>query len=134
MTQNELEDIILDVDFGKKWLKEEGVNFRIKLIEMLDTLNVDIVENQHSWIPCCLKLPEEPDDENELNYKEYLVTIRNADISTTLYYLGDGIWEDSDAQRYNVIAWAEMPEIYKKIKRFDETIKKSIMHHFIEIY
>ena len=72
-------------------------------------------QNSAGWIPCGERLPEEPDIQYQaLEYfPEYNVTIDGAEKSTTLHYLGDGEWSDAEGKSYNVIAWQQLPKVYR---------------------
>ena len=72
-------------------------------------------KNSAGWIPCGERLPEELDIQYQaLEYfPEYNVTIVGAEKSTTLHYLGDGEWSDAEGNSYNVIAWQQLPEVYR---------------------
>lgn len=82
--------------------------------------------NNNGWIPCSERLPEEPEEApteeatiEELildgKIKEYNVTIEGANISTTLYYAGNGYWYDEVIEDYfPVIAWQPLPELYEQ--------------------
>ena len=81
-----------------------------------------------NWIPVIKALPPEPIkpvntlyriieaiEEGELD--EYLVTIKGAIKSTTLYYIGDGEWFDAITKDlYPVVAWSKLPEVYEEGK------------------
>lgn len=83
-------------------------------------------EFNNGWIPCSERLPEEPEElptEDEFieemildgKFKEYIVTIYGAKVTTTLYYFGNGNWYDViSSECYKVIAWQPLPETYKE--------------------
>lgn len=70
------------------------------------------------WIPVDVKLPPEPEGDTELyDLPEYIVTIKGAELPTSLTYIGDGRFADMLSERaleYPVIAWMPMPEVYKE--------------------
>lgn len=82
-------------------------------------------EYNGGWISCSERLPEEPkiDGNVEEDYvdgklTEYIVMIYGAKKPTTLYYAGDGHWYDVTSQEYYpVIAWQQLPEQYKEVKK-----------------
>ena len=83
---------------------------------------------ENKWILCSERLPEEPEkipeDNEELEQmylegkiKEYIVTIKDASVSTTLHYIGKNEWIDIlTLERYEVIAWQQLPGPYQERK------------------
>ena len=68
------------------------------------------------WIPCSVRLPEEPKENPILNYKPlelYLVSIEGADYSFRAFWNGE-IFFDGFSKLENVIEWQPLPEVYKK--------------------
>ena len=68
------------------------------------------------WIPTEMKLPPEPDEREEPeDWQKYNVTIRGAETSATLTYIGNKQWGlvRNGIYLYPVIAWQPMPPVYK---------------------
>lgn len=69
------------------------------------------------WIPVDVKLPPEPNkEENPGDWEEYAVTIKGAILPTSLTYLGGGRWgmvKEHGIAYYPVVAWQPMPTVYK---------------------
>ena len=65
------------------------------------------------WIPVEKKLPEVQEGLEDMYCPEFNVTIKGAEIATTLKYSWDGTWFDDYGTVYNVIAWQPLPERYK---------------------
>lgn len=59
------------------------------------------------------RLPEVPEGTDDLDCPEFNVTIKGADVATTLKCDPDGTWFDDDGYLYNVIAWQPLPEPYR---------------------
>lgn len=70
------------------------------------------------WIPTELMLPEEPDEDIDIEETpQYIVTIKGAEEPTSLHYAGNGRWVDIGVGReiyYPVSAWMPMPKAYKE--------------------
>lgn len=86
----------------EKFVKQEAEKF-----------GTDTNVGSNGWIPCSERLPEEPEERltNLNECDEYIVMIENADIPTTLNYVGDGEWY-RDGEFYNIIAWQPLPAPY----------------------
>ena len=65
------------------------------------------------WIPVEERLPEVQEGLEDMYCPEFNVTIKGAEITTTLKYSWDGTWFDDYGTVYNVIAWQPLPERYK---------------------
>ena len=65
------------------------------------------------WIPVDERLPEVQEGLEDMYCPEFNVTIKGAEITTTLKYSWDGTWFDDYGTVYNVIAWQPLPERYK---------------------
>ena len=93
--------------YGKGW------NDAIKKVEEL----ICSYSPADMWIPTDVKLPPEPDVRESPEDKiKYNVTIKDAELPTTLTYLGGGRWgmvEEHGIAYYPVIAWQPMPPVYK---------------------
>lgn len=68
------------------------------------------------WILVEEKMPEVPNGTDDVDCPEFNVTVKGADIATTLKYAPDGTWFDDDGYVYNVIAWQPLPEPYRPEK------------------
>lgn len=71
------------------------------------------VPSKDGWIPVEKKLPEVQEGLEDMYCPEFNVTIKGAEIATTLKYSWDGTWFDDYGTVYNVIAWQPLPERYK---------------------
>lgn len=65
------------------------------------------------WIPVDERLPEVQEGLEDMYCPEFNVTIKGAEITTTLKYSWDGTWFDDYGTVYNVIAWQPLPEPHK---------------------
>lgn len=93
---------------------DKGWNDAIKKVEEL----MCSYSSADMWIPTEIKFPPEPDeDEEPEDWLEYNVTIKGADLPTTLTYMGEGLFADiprvGSTVYYPVIAWQPMPPVYK---------------------
>ena len=92
---------------------DKGWNAAIEKVEEL----MCSYNSADMWIPAELKLPPEPNPEEDLeDLEEYIVTIKGALLPTSLTYLGDGKWDEMKEygfEYYPVIAWQPMPTVYK---------------------
>ena len=92
---------------------DKGWNDAIKKVEEL----ICSYSSADMWIPTEVKLPPEPNkEENPGDREEYTVTIDGAALPTSLTYLGDDEWGKAEAYGfayYPVIAWQPMPPVYK---------------------
>ena len=92
---------------------DKGWNDAIKKVEEL----IFSYSPADMWIPTDVKLPPEPDVRESPEDKiKYNVTIKDAELPTTLTYLGGGRWgmvEEHGIAYYPVIAWQPMPPVYK---------------------
>ena len=69
----------------------------------------------NGWIPCSERLPDVPEGIEDSECPEFNVTIKGAELATTLKYAPDGTWFNDDGEIYNVIAWQPLPEPYKEV-------------------
>lgn len=80
------------------------------------------------WIPVEERLPEVQEGLEDMYCPEFNVTIKGAEITTTLKYSWDGTWFDDYGTVYNVIAWQPLPEAYRRHpKSFPQDAKRHIM-------
>ena len=68
------------------------------------------------WIPVGDRLPGVPPGADDLNCPEFNVTVKGADVATTLKCDPNGTWFDDDGYVYPVIAWQPLPEPYRPEK------------------
>lgn len=71
------------------------------------------------WISVSERLPREPECEGMIDFRdfdEYIVMIKDAEEPTTLFYAGDGDWQDVNGIFYSVGAWMPMPEPYEEVE------------------
>lgn len=114
-------------EWSEHYIKKKDAYSRIKFL-MISRFKSMVSHSPkiNKWIPCSERLPEEPEElptEDEFieemildgKFKEYIVTIYGAKVTTTLYYFGNGNWYDEiSSECYKVIAWQPLPETYKE--------------------
>lgn len=91
---------------------DKGWNDAIKKVEEL----ICSYRPADMWIPTDVKLPPETDEREEpQDWMQYNVTIKGAELPTTLTYLGNGKWGkvENCIVYYPVVAWQPMPPVYK---------------------
>ena len=102
---------------------EEDIKYTAKAEmceELIEYVQVVARKYKDGWIPCCERLPEEPERTDDVEesirlekLNEYNVMISGAEKPTTLYYAGDGYWYDEASQDYYpVTVWQTLPEPY----------------------
>ena len=100
---------------GHKVLFALGATGIVTEIEGIIHSHMDEVENG-GWISVSERLPNEREFQEAYcrnHYAaEFLVTIKGADIPTTLYFKNNS-WFDEERNYYEITAWRPLPEPYK---------------------
>lgn len=78
------------------------------LEEAIKIINELTEEYKGGWIPCNERLPE--------NDCEYLVTLRDGEVTTAKYIQEENVWVDTIEEyfEYPCIAWKLLPRPYKE--------------------
>ena len=74
----------------------------------------NLSENLTDWIPCSEKLPPKPENNMLFENKPlelYLATVRGSDYAWRVFWNGEYFTDGWD--KVNVIAWQELPKVYK---------------------
>ena len=119
---NVLEKILEEVkEIEKKFVVGHEVLFALGATGMATEIegiihsHMDEVENG-GWISVSERLPNEREFQEAYcrnHYAaEFLVTIKGADIPTTLYFKNNS-WFDEERNYYEITAWQPLPEAYK---------------------
>ena len=134
-TVEEIKDILSIISENQDDVDESGISTGLlhTLLNYAEYKKIGTVEEcrkarENKWIQCSEHLPEEPekipedDEELEQMYlegkiKEYIVTIQDSSRATTLHYIGKNKWIDIlTLERYEVIAWQQLPGPYQERK------------------
>lgn len=94
------------------------INFCPMCGKPLSEQTISAWNNRDGWISVEERLPTEPTaDEIEFDdYKEYIVMIAEAKVSTTLFYCGAGEFWDMDDNSYKITHWQPLPEPPKGVE------------------
>ena len=73
----------------------------------IEIVNKLAEEYNNGWISCSERLPEIKG--------EYLITLRDGEVTTAIYYKSENIWVDTieEYYEYPCIAWQPLPLPYK---------------------
>ena len=87
---------------------EKGKNCAVS--EAIEIVKQEAAEYNNGWIPCSNRLPEVPEEIDDDECSEFIVTIKGANKATTLKCASDGTWFDDLGYTYDVIAWQPLPD------------------------
>lgn len=73
--------------------------------------------NKAKWIPTYERMPNKEEFkktyDEDVDGAEFIVTIDDAEVATTLYLSKEGLWFDENHNLYPVAAWQPMPDAWK---------------------